>query len=153
MLIYQINRYNFFTDPTIFRPDPNATFLYNFLEILIKLNHIGNKLMLLSIDNLFFLAKQVLWFKFWSLGVFTYGRTSVNQIATKSMAWICILWQPTDFIRIVLGVFHVYVFDASITFINLVPEYSWYSGLSLIFGIWSKALMVEEIWQFKVFKR
>ena len=40
-----------------------------------------------------------------------------------------------------------------ITFILLLPDDSWYSGLALSFGIRSKALTVKEIWQFKVFQR
>ena len=40
-----------------------------------------------------------------------------------------------------------------ITFIYLVPDDSWYLGLALSFGIRSKALTVEEIWQFKVFTK
>ena len=38
-----------------------------------------------------------------------------------------------------------------ITFIYLVPDDSWYLGLALSFGIMSKALTVEGIWQFKGF--
>ena len=62
------------------------------------------------------------------------------------------LW-PTGIIQNSRGGVYVKIMPMRVTLYHIyifLPDDSWYSGLALSFGIWSKALMVEAIWPFKV---
>ena len=77
----------------------------------------------------------------------TYGRKSVDRIATQSMSNICILGRmivvDCDYTESYGRFLSGGNADASHT-VYIVPDDSWYSGLALSFGISLKSLSVEE---------